>query len=240
MSEKFLNMQFRYKGKVIDIAKYKRDFTNKFYIGSDKKLFWQILNPAFPKKYLLLTKVGNNYAFSLNKNMKVEVNKDGRTLTSEELRKARLISGNKLILSPSTTGKLNILDDWEIDYKFETPYRRVISSMEKSIVAKYKRYETLDNSTKFTTLFLLLSLLITVIGINIFERNYKPVPIEAKTIQQELQASKTHISKINLPTPKVEKKGSKVYEPVVEGAVGKQKAKTEKAAKQMLKNEVKI
>ncbi len=235
MSEKFLNMQFRYKGKVIDVAKYKRDFKNKFYIGSDKNLFWQILNPAFPKKYLLLTKVGKNYAFSLNKNMKVEVNKDGRILTNEELRKARLISGNKLILSPNTTGRINILNDWEIDYKFETPYRRVVSSMEKAIIAKYKRYESLDKGTKFTAIFLILSLIATIIGLHIFEKNYKPVPVVAKTIQQELQASKTHISKISLPTPKVEKKVSKVYEPVAEGAVGKQKAKTEKAAKQMVK-----
>jgi hypothetical protein len=235
MSEKFLNMQFIYKGKIIDVAKYKRDFKNKFYIGSDKNLLWQILNPSFPKKYLLLTKIGNNYAFSLNNKMKIEVNKDGRTLTTDELRRAKLITGNKLILSPNTTGRVNILNDWEIEYKFETPYRRVLSSMERAIISKYRRYESLDRNTKFTGLFLILSLIITITGLRIFEHNYKPISIKVKTIQQELQASKTHISKINLPKPKVEKKVSKVYEPVAEGAVGKQKAKTEKAAKQMVK-----
>ena len=235
MSKRFLNMQFKYKGKVIDIAKYKRDFKNKFYIGSDKHIFWQILNQSFPKKYLLLTKVGNNYAFSLNKNMKFEVTKDGRVLSNDEIRKARLISGNKLILSPNTSGKVSILNDWEIEYKFEEPYHRVISSMERSLINKYRKYESIDKETKFTTIFLLLSLLITIIGLSIFEKNYKPVPIMGKTIQQELKASKTHISKISLPTPKVEKKAAKVYEPVAEGAVGKQKAKTERAAKNIVK-----
>ena len=43
MADKVLNLTLKYQGKQLDIAKYNRDFTKKFVIGSDKNIFWQIV-----------------------------------------------------------------------------------------------------------------------------------------------------------------------------------------------------
>ena len=48
MVDKVLNLKLKYQDKVLDVARHKRDFTNKFFIGNDRDLFWQILDKAFP------------------------------------------------------------------------------------------------------------------------------------------------------------------------------------------------
>jgi hypothetical protein len=54
MAKTILNLKLHYRGKLLDIAKYGRDFTNKLYIGSSKLFFWQKNYNNFPEQKILL------------------------------------------------------------------------------------------------------------------------------------------------------------------------------------------
>ena len=98
MAKKLLNLKLIYKGKELDTTRQNRDFTSKFYIGSDKHLFWQILDNSFPKKFLLVEKKGQTYVLNIHKSMHVTVQKDKKTLKGKELKRKRILNNNHLIL----------------------------------------------------------------------------------------------------------------------------------------------
>jgi len=76
---KLLNLTLHYKGKVLDRVRYGKDFKSKFFIGSSKYLFWQILDESFPDKHLFLTKKGDQLYLQLPPGAKISCSKGGKT-----------------------------------------------------------------------------------------------------------------------------------------------------------------
>jgi hypothetical protein len=174
MAEKILNLKLKYKDKILDIARQKRDFTKSFIIGSNKFIFWQILDKAFPDKYTLISKSGSSYKLKLREGMDVTIKKDNQELTKEDLRRANLLKGNTLTLDPSTIGVVTFGGDWKIEYNFMQPYRYVATREELTIAKQFAKTSPLSPQEKFTRIFIIMGVLVTWIGLYIAESNYVP------------------------------------------------------------------
>jgi len=169
MSEKILNLKLKYKDKYLDTARYKRDFEGKFFIGSDKMQFWQILDDKFPAKYNLISRVGNSFKMTLRQGMDVVVKKDDRVLTKEELQKSKLLNKNILTLDPTSAGRLRFGGNWEIEYTFAKPYTYVASPEEIAVGKQFARFSPLTAQEKFTRIFLVIGIAFTAVGLYIAE-----------------------------------------------------------------------
>jgi hypothetical protein len=174
MAEKVLNLRLKYKNKFLDTAIYKRDFTNSFLIGSDKKIFWQILDKAFPEKHKLISKKDNDFFMHLLPDMSISVMKDGKFVSDEELKKQNQLSDRVLKLSRDTEGAIKFSKNWTVEYYFKTPYVAVKSKEDIAFFHTYHKWEELTKEQKFTRTFLIIALLVTFAGSFIFERTYEP------------------------------------------------------------------
>ncbi len=174
MVEKVLNLKLKYQDKVLDIARHKRDFTNKFFIGNDRDLFWQILDNAFPKRYKLISKHGSSFKLNLRDDMGVIVKKDNQELGMNDLRMANLIKGKSLTLDPSTVGSISFGGNWEIEYSFSKPYTYTPSLQEISIAKQFAKFPPSTPQQKFTRTFIILGLIAAWIGLYIAESTYVP------------------------------------------------------------------
>ncbi len=225
MADKVLNLTLKYQGKQLDIAKYNRDFTKKFVIGSDKNIFWQILDKTFPLKHTFLTFSKGKYFIHLLKNMAVSIQENGAGLQQSEIEK--YISNNKLTISSNTSGTVAFSVDWEIEYKFVEPYKYVPSKEVLADVKKYGRREPISNEQKFTTLFLIFGLLFTAIGLYIGSKNYEP-PAEI-TFAERFQKAEQVATRMEV---EVEDAIDKAEEDVPEVDVTSRRAETKEAAKE--------
>lgn len=174
MVDKVLNLKLKYKDKILDIARHKRDFTKKFYIGNDKDLFWQILDKAFPKRYNLITKHGSSFKMNLRDDMKVTVKKDNQELGIDDLRRANLIKGNTLTLDPSTVGSIGFGGKWEIEYSFSKPYKYTPSPQEISIAKQFAKFPPSSPQEKLTRILVISGIIIAWIALYIAESTYVP------------------------------------------------------------------
>jgi hypothetical protein len=174
MAEKILNLKLKYKDKILDIARQKRDFTGSFIIGSSKYIFWQILDKAFPDKYSLINKSGSSYKLKLREGMDITIKKNNQELTKDDLRRANLLKGNTLTMDPSTIGAVTFGEDWKIEYNFIEPYRYVATREELTIAKQFAKASPLSPQEKFTRIFVILGVLATWIGLYIAESNYVP------------------------------------------------------------------
>ncbi|MCB5253550.1 MAG: hypothetical protein LHW51_11310, partial [Candidatus Cloacimonetes bacterium] len=77
---KVLSLRLNYKGKFLDYAKEGKEIKNKFVIGSNKFLQWQILEPAFPDKHTFIKQKGGEYVMELLPNSQLSCERDGDTL----------------------------------------------------------------------------------------------------------------------------------------------------------------
>ncbi len=177
MTDKILSLKLKYKEKYLDTARYKRDFHNKFFIGSGKHLFWQILDKAFPDKYALLSKKGSSFMLKLREGMEVSIKKNNQELSRDDLERANLLKGNYLTLDPSTSGKVSFGEKWAIEYSFSSQYVYVPTAEELMIAKQFARFSPLTPQQKFTRIFILLGILVTGVGLYIAESFYEP-PIE--------------------------------------------------------------
>lgn len=197
MVNKVLNLKLKYKDKPLDIARYKRDFNNKFFIGSDRDLFWQILDKAFPKRYNLISKHGSSFKMNLRDDMKVTVKKDNQELGMDDLRRANLIKGKKLTLDPSTVGSINFGDNWKIEYSFNKPYTYVPTPQEINIAKQFSNFAPASPQQKFTRVFVILGLIAAWIGMYIAESTYvPPVQIDFTERMQRIEDFATQIQPV--------------------------------------------
>ncbi|MBN2461075.1 MAG: hypothetical protein JXB60_05655 [Candidatus Cloacimonetes bacterium] len=176
MAEKELQLKLKYKGKYLDTAKFKRDFRKRFYIGSDRHLFWQILDKTFPHRFLFLIRSKSIFKIRLAPTMDVNVRIEGQDLDKPELRKKNLLRGNLLTLDEDSNGQIKLTDEWEIEYIFLSPYRFQPAPEEVAILREFSQWPPLTYEQKFTRNFLLLGLLVTIIGLCLFEILYVPPP----------------------------------------------------------------
>ncbi len=184
MAEKILNLKLKYKNKDLDYARYGRDFTNKFLIGSDKHIFWQILDKAFPSNYTLINKKGNNFTLNLREGMYLSVKKSGKDLSKDELKRDKILKGNTLRMDKNTEGSISFSGQWAIEYFYKEPYVYKASPEELALAKQFAKFPPLTHEQKFTRIFLILGLLFTAIGLYIGEATY--VPPEAIGIRERL------------------------------------------------------
>ena len=186
ISDKVLNLRFYYKGKNLDTAKEERDIENKFIVGSDKNIQWQILDKSFPKRHLLIKKAKDSFRLVLNKRMQVTVKKGDQLLTEEALRDRKLLKNNELIMDMDSTGYVTCARYWCIAYEFVTPEKRVLTNEEKKLIQQYYRRPPLSSQQKLSRNLLIIALLLTIIGAFFFERYYTP-PMYERSLSQRVQ-----------------------------------------------------
>ena len=174
MAEKVLNLKLKYKGKYLDTVRYKKDFRKRFIIGSDKHLFWQILDAGFPKRYQFINKMGSNFVIHLRDNMQAIIKKEGKELSTEDLKREKLLRGNKLFIDEKTEGVVKLGNDWEIEFAYAVPYRYVPTEEELRIARQFAKWPSLTKEQKFTRIFLTLGLLFTAVGLYIASVTYEP------------------------------------------------------------------
>ena len=194
MVDKVLNLKLKYKDKVLDIARHKRDFANKFYIGNDRDLFWQILDKAFPKRYNLISKKGSSFKMKLRDDMSVTVIKNNQELGIDDLRRANLMKGKTLTLDPTTAGHIDFGGSWEIEYSFIKPYTYTPSMQEISVAKQFAKFPPSTPQQKFTRIFVILGLLAAWIGLYIAESTYvPPVQVDFAERMQRIEEFATQI-----------------------------------------------
>ncbi len=198
MAEKLLNLKLYYKGKLLDVAKYGRDFTNKLYIGSSRFLFWQILDTSFPLKHLLLEKKAGQFCFNLIKNMQITYTQDGKQLPAEQVNARHLISGNTVVLPQDMTGSIQVGNDWEISYEFREPLVTVYTNEERQIISQYARRAELLPFQKFTRNILLGALLITIFTLIVFDLT-KSEKANGNTLAERWSQMQSMATKIEVP-----------------------------------------
>ena len=174
MEKKVLSLKLKYKEKYLDTARFKRDFENKFFIGSDKLVFWQILDAKFPTKYNLISKAGNTFKMHLIDSMDILVKKGDKIMTKDDLKAVKLLEGGKLTLDPASVGRIKFSDYWEIEYSYTQPFHFVPTPQEIASAKQYAHLPPLNSQQKFTRLFLFLGVVFTMIGLYITELNYVP------------------------------------------------------------------
>lgn len=185
MFEKVLNIKLNYKGKNLDIAKYKRDFKKHFYIGSNKNQFWQILDPTFPSKFLLMECDKDKYVLNLRQGMEVKVKKGDHILDTSTLIQERMIKGNQLLLTQDTTGSVIFSQNWEIAYEFQPPYVQELSEEQRLIIKQYGRRAEPTTEYKFARNTFIISFVLTIVFMYVFNMFYKP-PVLENTLQNRL------------------------------------------------------
>jgi len=198
MAKTLLNLKLHYKGKLLDIAKYGRDFTSKLYIGSSKYLFWQILDKNFPQKHLFLKKKENSFFMELLPEMKLAFSQNNQELDKEALKGKKLFTGNEVKLTPDMTGSVQIDHDWEISYEFTEPYHVIYTEQEKQIINQYARRADLKPFQKFTRNFLLAATAFTIIGLILFD-TFKPDYALEDTLAERWQQMQSVATKVEIP-----------------------------------------
>lgn len=177
MSSKVLNLKLKYKNKYLDTAKHKRDFTNKFEIGTDQDLQWQILSEKFPARFTLLTRLKDKFVLHLHDKMDILVKQKDKIYTRNDLESGGLLHEGSITLEPDQIGRLKILDNWEIEFSFSQPKEFFPSSQEVSIIKQVAKHPPLSNQEKFTRIFLIWGTILTITGLMIMEANYVPAQL---------------------------------------------------------------
>ncbi|MCB5230781.1 MAG: hypothetical protein WCX83_03065 [Candidatus Cloacimonas sp.] len=193
---KILSLKLFYKGKNLDIARENRDIKNKFVIGSDKHMYWQILDKNFPKKHLLVKKVKDDFKMFINKNMQLTVNKDGQALNADALKAQNLLSGNTLMLDRNTTGSISFSNDWRIEYEFIQPFVTVMTDEDRRLIALYHRRPPLGRQEKLARNLLIIAFLVVLIGGLLFDRLYTP-PVYERSIASRVSVDVAPITSVD-------------------------------------------
>ncbi len=183
--DKILSLRFYYSGKNLDNAKEGRDIKDKFYIGSDKHLQWQVLDPNFPKKYLLLKKSKDSFILMLKKGMNLTIKKDNNVLDLNDLKNRNIIKGNELFLSKDYSGYVNFSDNWSIAFEFVTPFVKHISEEDRKIIQQYQRRPAPSPQQKLSRNLVVIAILLVLIASFLFEKMYEP-PVFERTLAQRV------------------------------------------------------
>ena len=187
MAKTQLNLELSYKGKVLDYIKHGQGvFKNKWFVGSNKYLLWQVLDPAFPDKHQLIAQKGNEFYMKLVPGAKLDCSKDGKPVDQAFLQSNGLLKGNELQLRNDMTGTLVLNPDWEIHYRFIEPYVHILTEEERQIVAQYSRRAEGTQEEKFNRAMILVFLFLTLALLLIYDLVLKPDTIDAGTLEASL------------------------------------------------------
>jgi len=188
---KKLNLKLNYKGKPLDFVRHGKDFDKQFFIGSNKWLYWQILDPSFPDKHLFIQQKGDQLVMNLLPGAQVSCVKDGNAVDSNFLKQNSILTGNQLLLKPDMTGNIVLNPDWEISYEFKEPWVVVLTQEERQIVAEYARRSEPTNIDRFNRNVIWLVIFLALVFIVLFDTVLKPDYSFDKTIEERLATLQT-------------------------------------------------
>lgn len=227
MAKTLLNLKLNYKGKNLDIAKYGRDFTNKLFIGSNKYLFWQILDPKFPDKHLFLTSTGGDFYLQLVPGSKVSCVKGGSEVDQAYLTSNKILTGNSLKLSPDMTGSVALTPDWEVKFEFSEPWVSVLTEEQRQVVAQYSRRAELSSTERFNRGLMLGITALAILFLIVYDLWLKPADTGVADLEARLQQLATRV------TPAVEAQSStfEAEEPETPAETGQEQAQAAQQAR---------
>lgn len=184
---KKLNLKLNYKGKPLDFVRHDKDFVKQFFIGSNKWLYWQILDPSFPDKHLFIQQKGDQLVMNLLPGAQLSCTKDGNAVDSNFLKQNNILNGNQLVLKPDMNGTVALNPDWEISYEFKEPWVVVLTQEEKQIVAQYARRTEPTAVERFNRNMIFLFIFLALVFVILFDLVLKSDTTFDQTIEERLQ-----------------------------------------------------
>ena len=145
---------------------FDRVFVEKkyFFIGSNKKVFWQILDSKFPKKYKFIEKTGvKKYKINLPPNTKIEkLEKDNTSLSAEKIN--QLEKKGNFIIDEKFSGTIVLNSEYKIEFLFiKRPVFKVTIPKEYENILK--RQISFEEKRAFTIIsfFFIFGLILSII-----------------------------------------------------------------------------
>ncbi len=188
MAKTILNLSLNYRGKHLDTIRQGTDFVNKWQIGTDKHLFWQILDDTqkFPSKHKLLVKRGNDFHLQLPDGSHLSCSKDGNPLDANFLKQNGILSGSLLKLRNDLSGTVQINPDYEIQFGYSEPRKTVLRPEEQAVVNSSLQPATPSASERTETGLILLFLILGLAFVLIYDLVIKPRMDKEKTLTETL------------------------------------------------------
>lgn len=186
MAKTQLNLKLSYKGKLLDIVKQGKDFVGKWFIGSDKHLLWQILDPSFPHRHQLVVKRGNDLYLQLVPGASLSCSKDGNPVDAAYLQQNGILRGTNLLLRNDMSGNVNLGPNWDIRYEYAEPQLRVLTERERQVVAQFARREELSSTERMNRGLILIALILGIAFMLFYDFVLKPKANEAATLAAKL------------------------------------------------------
>ncbi len=190
MAEKIIKMKLNYKGKLLDVTKKgvgRGDIHKKWFIGSNKHIFWQILDPKFPDKHLFLEEKNNAYYINITPGSEVSCEKNGKSVDKEYLKSNKLLSGTQLKVTPDMSGSVLLSKDWAINFEFVEPWKRILSAEERQIIAQYSRRTELTPLEKRNKTLLIGVTIFTVLFLFVYDNFLKKEVVIEETIETKFE-----------------------------------------------------
>jgi hypothetical protein len=186
MAKTQLNLILSYKGKTLDVIKQGKDFTNKWIIGSNKRLLWQILDTSFPFQHRLLIQKGDNSYLQMPPGASLTCSKDGKPVEAAYLQQNGILQGGSLLLRNDMAGTIKIAPDWDISYEYAEPRVLRLTDQEQRLVAQYSRREALTPSERANRTLILVCLIVGIIFLLVYDYVLKPKAEAAATLAAKL------------------------------------------------------
>lgn len=186
MAKTQLNLILSYKGKTLDVIKQGKDFTNKWIIGSNKRLLWQILDTSFPFQHRLLIQKGDNSYLQMPPGASLTCSKDGKPVETAYLQQNGILQGGSLLLRNDMAGTIKIAPDWDISYEYAEPRVLRLTDQEQRLVAQYSRREALTPSERANRTLILVCLIVGIIFLLVYDYVLKPKAEAAATLAAKL------------------------------------------------------
>ncbi len=184
MAKTILNLQLFYRGKHLDTIRQNVDFNKSWTIGTDKHLFWQILDTgrSMPRKHKFLEKRGADYYLHLTGGSNLSCSKDGRPLDANDLQSGGILSGSLLKLNPNLSGTVQLNPDYEIRFDYTEPRVVVLKPQEQAVVNSSMQPRTMSSQERNQTGLILLFLILGIAFVLIYDQVIKPRLDKARAI----------------------------------------------------------
>jgi outer membrane biosynthesis protein TonB len=204
MANTILNLKLEYKGKHLDTIHQNSDFTDKWFIGSDRRMFWQILDDTgnFPNKYKLLVKHGNDFFLQVPDGSNISCSRGGNPVDASFLQQNGILRGSQLQLRNDMSGRVRITPDYEILYEYTEPRKIVLAANEQAVVNQSLLPTPLSTAERTDRGFILLFLILGIAFVLIYDVVLKPKIDQQRTLT-ELMAELERVRRIEPQLPGV-------------------------------------
>ena len=188
MANKLLNLKLSYKGKQLDVIRQGVDFTGVWYIGSDRRIFWQILDDTnkFPLRHKFLVKQGQDYLLQIPPGSTLSCNKDGKPVDAGFLQQNGILSHSNLKLRNDMSGKIQLNENYDIQYAYAEPVPVILGPRENAVVLDASHTAPLSNIERTNRGLIILSLILTIAFILVYDLVIRPEKTRVQTLSELL------------------------------------------------------